>query len=107
MVNQNVNNKTTTLPGAEGVGLEKALQGYATYYKNEILPTACQDEDEPISVYCLDTHDLTNPMYEDSGETREERLWQWMLCNDNLFYWQTYVLTHLLLYTYIFHTKLT
>lgn len=29
---------SSTVPGAEGVGLEKALNGYATWIKEEIIP---------------------------------------------------------------------
>lgn len=36
--NQNVVAGASSTPGAEGVGLEKALEGYASWFKNTYLP---------------------------------------------------------------------
>lgn len=58
---------------------------------------------------CLDTHNASNPVY-DASSTDERgvkgvsRQWEWMLCNEPLGWWQTYVVafpTGLLPYRFV------
>ncbi|KAJ5386243.1 Peptidase S28 [Penicillium cosmopolitanum] len=61
---QNVQKGSKRLPGPNGVGLNKALHGYAKWFK-----------------------DIYFPGYR-SVDNAIDRQWQWFLCNEPLFYWQ-------------------
>lgn len=100
---------STVIPGAEGVGLEKALEGYANWVKTELLPgcmsnpsrEACMssftngflctdcagygyDEwSDDDSLGCFDSYNETSPIYTDVTVSNPiDRQWTWMLCND-------------------------
>ncbi|GAB1739785.1 hypothetical protein NU219Hw_g4722t1 [Hortaea werneckii] len=85
---------TTIRPGPEGVGLEKALAGYAEWTKSVLLPGYCEDYgydvfNGSLNTYCFDTYDPTSPIFTDTTLANEaNRQWQWMLCNEPFGYWQ-------------------
>ncbi|KAJ5692913.1 hypothetical protein N7462_002336 [Penicillium macrosclerotiorum] len=89
---ENVENKTAKVPGADGVGLEKALQGYAKWFKKIWLPGSCNSYGywaDSLTTACYDTHNASSPMFTDiSVDNAIDRQWQWFLCNEPLFYWQ-------------------
>lgn len=76
-----------TIPGASGVGLQKALAGYADWFKSTLLPGFCasygyDDWQGNYSIGCFDTYNASSPMYTDSSLSNEfDRQWQWFLCN--------------------------
>lgn len=102
---------STVIPGAEGVGLEKALEGYANWVKTELIPGCklnsfdekfCRsislikpfpqidcagygyDEwSDDYSLGCFDSYNETSPIYTDVTVSNPiDRQWTWMLCND-------------------------
>lgn len=82
----------TTLPGADGVGLTKALEGYATWTKEVLLPGYCEGYgyfNGTLNTECFDTYNKNNPLFTDLtlGNT-VDRQWNWMLCNQPFGYWQ-------------------
>jgi hypothetical protein len=95
-VSQAAGNNVTSLkpPGVDGVGLQKALEGYASWMKYEFLPGFCtsygyeewQDEN---STGCLDTYNADSPYYKDWTLSNSfDRQWVWMTCNEPFGYWQ-------------------
>jgi hypothetical protein len=113
--NQNVENGTSKLPGAGGVGLQKALQGYARWFKKVYFPgcelkfltellqlltvsLACANYgywSDPSTTACFNTYNASSPIFTDvSVNNTVDRQWQWFLCNEPLFYWQEYVVLH-------------
>jgi hypothetical protein len=83
---------TTALPSASGVGLEKALEGYAAWTKADFLPGYCESfgyfEGE-MNTDCLDTYNPANPMFTDTSLSNTlDRQWVWMTCNEPFGYWQ-------------------
>lgn len=98
-VNKKVNdaagiNATTSVPGAEGVGLQKALEGYAAWAKHEMLPGFCanfgyEEWADENSVGCFDTYNVNSPYYKDwTLSNTFVRQWVWMTCNEPFGYWQ-------------------
>ncbi|OQD74333.1 hypothetical protein PENDEC_c011G02776 [Penicillium decumbens] len=89
---ENVEAGAKTVPGPEGVGLEKALAGYAKWFKEIYFPGSCSSYGywaDNNTTACYDTHNATNPMFTDlSVDNAGNRQWQWMLCNEPFFYWQ-------------------
>ncbi|KAL9085243.1 MAG: hypothetical protein Q9165_007677 [Trypethelium subeluteriae] len=83
-----------TLPDANGVGLQKALQGYATWWNTVQLPGYCEgygyaDFSGIYNTDCLDTHNATNPLFVDTSlSNAADRQWVWMTCNEPFGYWQ-------------------
>ncbi|CAK7269405.1 hypothetical protein SEPCBS119000_003551 [Sporothrix epigloea] len=80
-----------TLPGPEGVGLEKALNGYAQFISDYYFPGYCGsygvDEND---MSCTNSHNASNPIYLDIAvDNGAGRQWTWLLCNEPLMYWQT------------------
>ncbi|OCK74614.1 serine carboxypeptidase [Lepidopterella palustris CBS 459.81] len=82
-----------TIPGAEGVGLRKALAGYANYFNGTILPGFCEGYgyfDGTYNTECFDTYNASSPMFTDrSLSNTVDRQWVWMTCNEPFGYWQT------------------
>ncbi|ROW08683.1 hypothetical protein VPNG_06442 [Cytospora leucostoma] len=84
----------TTIPGEEGVGLEKALEGYAKWFTEYTLPGYCAsygyDEwSETDSVACFDTYNASSPIYTDlTVDNPVDRQWEWFLCNEPFAFWQ-------------------
>jgi len=89
----NVTN-ATNIPGVEGVGLQKALAGYATWFKTVELPGFCERYGYEVfngtyNTYCFDTYDPTSPTFTDTSLSNQfNRQWEWMLCNEPFGYWQ-------------------
>jgi hypothetical protein len=83
----------TTIPGAAGVGLEKALAGYAAWAKADFLPGYCESFgyfSGELNTDCLDTYNASNPMFTDTSLSNTlDRQWVWMTCNEPFGYWQT------------------
>lgn len=86
-----------TLPGEEGVGLEKALAGYARWWNEVELPGFCANLGpnypewaDPNTTLCLDSYNASSPMYTDTSLSNIiDRQWVWMTCNEPFGYWQT------------------
>ncbi|KAL1311365.1 hypothetical protein AAFC00_001536 [Neodothiora populina] len=83
-----------TVPGAEGVGLEKALAGYASWFNTTMLPGFCAsygyaDWQGQYSIGCFDTYNASSPQYTDMSLSNGfDRQWTWFLCNEPFGYWQ-------------------
>jgi len=88
------NTTKTFMPGADGVGLAKALPGYANWFKKTFLPGWCEaygyaDWQGEMNVQCFNTHNASSPMYTDHTLSNGfDRQWQWFLCNEPFGYWQ-------------------
>ena len=88
------NYSNATIPSADGVGVEKALDGYAKWFSTEFLPGWCQsygysDWNDTYSVACFDTYNTSSPLFTDySVDNSFDRQWAWMLCNEPFAYWQ-------------------
>ena len=84
----------STVPGAEGVGLELALAGYANWVNTTIVPGYCASYDyeewqDEWSTGCFDTYNASSPIFTDTTVSNPvNRQWQWLLCNEPLAYWQ-------------------
>ncbi|KAJ5217326.1 hypothetical protein N7468_010334 [Penicillium chermesinum] len=82
------------VPGAEGVGLKQALQGYVKWFRNVYLPNACTGYGFPEnSTECLNTRNTSSILYTETSVNStvvatNDRQWQWFLCNEPFFYWQ-------------------
>jgi hypothetical protein len=85
------------IPGASGVGLKKALAGYAKWWTDIELPYYCQNlgPDYPEwagenNTLCFDTYNASSPMFTDTSLSNViDRQWVWMTCNEPFGYWQT------------------
>jgi hypothetical protein len=88
MVEGVFNQPQARVPGPEGVGLEKALEGYATFIKTSAARAHCAYTGYPEyqgqnNTYCFDTHDPHSPMYSDlTVSNKFQRTWRWLLCNE-------------------------
>lgn len=72
--------------------MEKALAGYADWFKNVFLPGSCASFGywtDPTTTACFDTFNASNPFFTDQtvGNTIN-RQWNWFLCNEPFFWWQ-------------------
>ena len=81
------------LPGPEGVGLQKALEGYAKWGKEYYFPDFCQEEygyfGGGLNIECFNTYNKSNPIFTDmSLSNTADRQWVWMTCNEPFGYWQ-------------------
>ena len=106
---QNVKAGAAVVPGPEGVGLQKALTGYANWFKSTILPGCRYPALSFISmnltvsldcanygywkdnrtVACFDTHNPSSAIFTDTSVNNAvDRQWQWFLCNEPFFWWQ-------------------
>ena len=88
-----VPNSTAPLPGPEGVGLDKALAGYATWVNDTLIPNFCASEygytTDSSDISCFDTYNVSNPLFTDTSlSNTADRQWEWMLCNEPFGYWQ-------------------
>ncbi|KAL1612112.1 hypothetical protein SLS60_000335 [Paraconiothyrium brasiliense] len=90
---ENVAPNATEVPGAQGVGVEKALAGYAEYFNNTILPGFCEGfkyYEGERNVDCFDTYNASSPMFSDTSISNTYlRQWVWMTCNEPFGYWQS------------------
>jgi hypothetical protein len=86
---------STARPHATGVGLSRALDGYAAWAQYYLGGSYCYDTygyecyNVSNSTWCFDTHDPTNPMFTDTSLSNTvDRQWMWMTCNEPFGYWQ-------------------
>jgi hypothetical protein len=81
------------VPTSTGVGVAKALEGYAYWIREVYVPKTCQTYGytDPLSIECFDTYNPENKMYTDHTVENANgfRQWQWMLCNEPFGWWQT------------------
>ncbi|KAE8381307.1 serine carboxypeptidase S28-domain-containing protein [Aspergillus bertholletiae] len=89
---ENVKAGATVVPGPEGVGLQKALRGYAKWFKSTILPGYCANYGywtDNQTVACFDTYNPSSAIFTDTSvDNAVDRQWQWFLCNEPFFWWQ-------------------
>ncbi|AEO59356.1 hypothetical protein MYCTH_2307580 [Thermothelomyces thermophilus ATCC 42464] len=87
-------NSTNKVPGPRGVGLTKALEGYAKYVKEQVIPGFCESAGYPEwegenNIACFKNLDPNNAAYKDlSLDNWINRQWNWMLCNEPFEWWQ-------------------
>ncbi|KAF7719783.1 Serine carboxypeptidase [Penicillium ucsense] len=89
---ENVDAGHGKIPGHDGVGTKKALEGYAKWFKSVYLPGACANYgywSDPMSTDCFNTYNASSPIFTDvTLKNTVDRQWQWFLCNEPFFYWQ-------------------
>lgn len=88
---QNVVAGAAVTSDANGVGLEKALAGYANYINTTFIPGYCQNfgYEGERDLGCLNTYDANNLLFTDMTVNNAiDRQWNWMLCNEPFAYWQ-------------------
>ncbi|KJK61557.1 Serine carboxypeptidase S28 [Aspergillus parasiticus SU-1] len=89
---ENVEAGAAVVPGPEGVGLQKALTGYANWFNSTILPGYCASYGywtDNRTVACFDTHNPSSAIFTDTSvDNAVDRQWQWFLCNEPFFWWQ-------------------
>ncbi|KAK2023603.1 serine carboxypeptidase S28 [Colletotrichum zoysiae] len=90
----NAATRNSTAPGPDGVGLTKALDNFAAWWRAEMITGVCasygyEDWQDPSSMACWDTYNATSPGYTDwTADNAFGRPWYWLLCNEPFFYWQ-------------------
>ena len=88
------NFSNATVPDAKGVGMRKALNGYAKWFRTTFLPGFCEsygydDFAGTINVECFNTYNTSSPLFTDYSVTNTfDRQWIWFLCNEPFAYWQ-------------------
>ena len=93
-VENSVNASSSTVAGPNGVGLEKALQGYADWTKNVFVPGYCagygyEEWQDTNSTACFNTYNKSSPQFTDTSLSNTfDRQWVWMTCNEPFGYWQ-------------------
>jgi len=93
-IEDSVNQTGAAVAGAEGVGLEKALAGYARWWTEVELPGFCEaygyaEFNGTYNTACFDTYDAASPLYTDTTLSNVvDRQWVWMTCNEPFGYWQ-------------------
>ncbi|KAK3384098.1 serine-type peptidase-like protein [Lasiosphaeria ovina] len=87
-------NSTNPVPGAKGVGVAKALEGYAKWFKEVELPGTCEaggyaEWQGTYNTGCYQNQNASNPAYHDlTVGNYFNRQWNWLLCNEPFEYWQ-------------------
>ncbi len=78
--------KATQTPGADGVGLSKALNGYAKWTIDVMIPYACENMGYwtgKHNLACYDTYNASSPVFTDTSvDNAIDRQWNWLLCNE-------------------------
>ncbi|KAG9235889.1 putative serine protease K12H4.7 [Amylocarpus encephaloides] len=88
---ENVTAGAAITPDANGVGLETALEGYAKWSKEVLIPGYCQNYGykDANTLECMNTYNSSNLLFTDRTVGNAIDLqWQWMLCNEPFAYWQ-------------------
>ncbi|KAH7317866.1 peptidase S28 [Rhexocercosporidium sp. MPI-PUGE-AT-0058] len=89
---ENVEAGAAVTPDVNGIGLTKALAGYAKFVNETIIPGYCSDlgYTDERETKCMDSYDPTNPVYTNHTVDNVVNLqWIWMLCNEPFGYWQS------------------
>ncbi|KAH7317225.1 peptidase S28 [Rhexocercosporidium sp. MPI-PUGE-AT-0058] len=76
---------------ASGVGLQKALAGYASWVKNSLVPWYCQrfGYTGEYDLSCMDTYNTSMSYYNSyTVDNVWNKQWNWILCNQPLDFWQ-------------------
>ncbi|EAA29065.1 hypothetical protein GE21DRAFT_9703 [Neurospora crassa] len=87
-------NSTNKVPGPLGVGIKKALDGYAKWFVEESLPGTCESSGYDAfkgedNVLCFQNQNASNPIFHDlSVDNAYNRQWNWFLCNEPFEWWQ-------------------
>ncbi|KAI1264332.1 peptidase S28 [Xylariaceae sp. FL1019] len=85
-------NSTNKVPSAKGVGLHKALEGYAKWWNEVEFPGYCESYgyfEGEFNAECLQGLNASNPIYHDlTPSNAGNRQWNWMLCDAPFEYWQ-------------------
>jgi hypothetical protein len=80
---EGVTHNSTVIPGAGGVGVQKALAGYAKYFNSTLLPGSCASYGywtDEWSVDCYNSYNASSPIYTDiSVDNAVDRQWEWFL----------------------------
>ena len=86
-------NRSAAIPDASGVGLPKALDGYAAWMRSYI-PGYCRRDygavgyhDAGADTSCFDFHNASQPLYTDTSPANSNRTWRYLLCNEPLGFW--------------------
>jgi hypothetical protein len=72
---------STSPPGVEGVGLEKALAGYASWVNGTLIPGFCMKlgySTDAYDISCFDSYNTSGPT-DLSPSSPGNRQWMWML----------------------------
>jgi len=91
---QNANGTNATIPAGKGVGLQKALAGYAYWFNSTVLPGFCagygySDWTGEWDVGCFSSYNASSPVYTDiTVGNVANRQWYWFLCNEPFGWWQ-------------------
>ncbi|CAG8956180.1 hypothetical protein HYFRA_00012097 [Hymenoscyphus fraxineus] len=88
---ENVVAGAAVTPDANGVGLEAALEGYAKWSNEVLIPGYCENYgfEGEYNIECMDTYNATNLQYTNRAVDNIWNLqWNWMLCNEPFGYWQ-------------------
>ncbi|KAK2608502.1 hypothetical protein QQS21_002964 [Conoideocrella luteorostrata] len=84
--------KNRTIPGPEGVGTCKALNGFAKWSREVMIPGSCAKYGywkDNNTVACYDMNNKDNPYYHDlSVNNTINRQWTWFTCNEPFEWWQ-------------------
>ena len=89
-----VNATPTNLPSEAGVGLDKALEGYAKWWKETRLPNHCVSYEYPDfnttdNTGCFNTYNASSPLFTDTTlGNAMSRQWVWMTCNEPFGNWK-------------------
>lgn len=79
------------IPDANGVGLEKALAGYANWVNTILISGYClaYGYTDLRELACMDSYNASNLIFTDRSVANTiDRQWQWLLCNEPFDYWQ-------------------
>ncbi|KAF2089831.1 serine-type peptidase [Saccharata proteae CBS 121410] len=86
------NTTTNSTPSATGVGLTAALENYAQWTKEYLIPDYCASYGywtDPTTLACFDTYNASSPLFTDVTVSNVvDRQWNWFLCNEPFAYWQ-------------------
>lgn len=81
---ENVGSGSSSIPGAGGVGLTKALAGYAHWFNSTFLPNYCSSTfgypefSGTYNTKCFDTYDANSPLFTDTTlDNTADRAWMW------------------------------
>ncbi|KAH8694319.1 putative serine peptidase [Talaromyces proteolyticus] len=89
-VSQNVYASPPANASAHGVGVQKALAGYAQWW-NFIFPGSCASRGYWSSNYtteCYNSYNSSNPWYADKTiGNRANKQWEWLCCNEPFGAW--------------------